>query len=156
MGLKFRSSRRSIKIAPGVRVNLGKKGLSSLSVGDRGTMLGATANLNLQTGKAKVTYSVKDIGSVQVTPNSPTISNQKLSAIAKDAAPVLPVTPVVEIVADENNLKWYQHTWLIVLLMIFLPPVSIPVMWLGQWSKPYKAMGTGCALLWCLCLLPLS
>lgn len=37
MGFKFRKSfRRSFKIAPGVRVNVGKKGLSSISLGKKG------------------------------------------------------------------------------------------------------------------------
>ena len=39
MGLRFR---KSIKIAPGVRINISKKGLSSLSVGRPG----ATVNIN--------------------------------------------------------------------------------------------------------------
>ena len=38
MGFRFR---KSIKIAPGVRINLTKKGLSSVSVGKRG----ATVNV---------------------------------------------------------------------------------------------------------------
>jgi len=39
MGLKFR---KSIKLFPGVRLNLGKKGIASLSIGKKG----ATVNIN--------------------------------------------------------------------------------------------------------------
>lgn len=39
MGFKFR---KSIKLLPGVKLNLGKKGISSVSIGKRG----ATVNIN--------------------------------------------------------------------------------------------------------------
>lgn len=59
MGFNFR---KSIKIAPGVRVNIGKKGVSSVSVGRRGASVnvgrkGARANVGIPgTG---LSYSTK-------------------------------------------------------------------------------------------------
>jgi hypothetical protein len=44
MGFRFR---RSIRIAPGLRVNIGKRGISSMSLGKRG----ATLNVGKSVGR---------------------------------------------------------------------------------------------------------
>ncbi|WP_435889813.1 DUF4236 domain-containing protein [Acinetobacter baumannii] len=60
MGLNFR---KSIKIAPGIRVNISKKGLSSVSVGGKGarvnvskkgtrTTVGANSNMRCDSFKS--------------------------------------------------------------------------------------------------------
>ncbi|MEA5419122.1 DUF4236 domain-containing protein [Spirulina sp. CCNP1310] len=71
MGWKFRS-KRSIKILPGVRLNFGKKGVSSVSIGSRGKALGATTNINFKTGKTKQTYSIRGVGSIESTSDKTT------------------------------------------------------------------------------------
>lgn len=144
MGFKFRPSRRSIKIAPGVRVNTSSKGLSSVSVGGHKNGLGATANLNLNTGKSKTTASIAGLGSVE--------SETGLASRKSD----LEVLPDLEQAKINCDRSWYQQTWLIILLMVFVPPVSIPLIWLSQWSSSRKAIATGSTLVWLACLIPLA
>jgi len=54
MGFKFR---KSIKIIPGVKLNVGKKGISSISVGKKG----ATLNIN-KDGKTTGTVGIPGTG----------------------------------------------------------------------------------------------
>ena len=54
MGFRFR---KSFRIAPGIRVNISKKGLSSLSIGGRG----ATVNVKAD-GESRVTVGIPGTG----------------------------------------------------------------------------------------------
>lgn len=54
MGFNFR---KSIKIAPGVKLNIGKKGISSVSVGKQGARVTKDKN-----GNTKVTIGIPGTG----------------------------------------------------------------------------------------------
>lgn len=75
MGFRFR---RSIKILPGVRVNIGKKGVSSVSVGKKGATIttGKTGtHLNVGMPGTGISYRTK-INGASVQPKS-TVSSSK-------------------------------------------------------------------------------
>ncbi|NEO87284.1 MAG: DUF4236 domain-containing protein [Spirulina sp. SIO3F2] len=61
MGWKFRHSRRSIKVLPGIRVNVSPKGISSISVGRRKGWFRLTVNLGKR--GIRVTHRIRGIGS---------------------------------------------------------------------------------------------
>ena len=74
MGFNFR---KSFKILPGVRVNIGKKGISSVSIGPKGTSLsigrkGAYINKSIGGG---LTYR-HELGGDEATDRPPTIDRK--------------------------------------------------------------------------------
>lgn len=67
MGFKFRKSRRSIKILPGVRLNTGKKGITSVSIGGRGKFFSST--MNISNKGVKNSFTINGIGTFTSTPD---------------------------------------------------------------------------------------
>lgn len=61
MGWNFRPSQRRIKILPGVRLNIGKKGISSVSISG-GKWLRVSVNLSRR--GIRFTHGLKGVGSV--------------------------------------------------------------------------------------------
>lgn len=66
MGFKFRKSRRSIKILPGIRLNTGKKGITSVSIGSQGKYFSSTLNINNK--GVKNSFTINGIGTFTSTP----------------------------------------------------------------------------------------
>lgn len=127
MGFKFRRSRRSIKVFPGVRINTGKKGINSVSIGGRGKIFGATTNIKLKTGKTKSTYSLKGVGSVVHTPSSSSNSTlKKKSAALPEPKPGNESSIKVNQIISPQR-AWYQNTAVVALSAIFFPPIGIPL-----------------------------
>lgn len=150
MGWKFRKSKRSIKILPGVRLNTGKNGINSVSVGGRGKLFGATTNINLKTGKTKSTYSVRGVGSFEHKP-----STAQRSSSSPSQSPIQPKSSGYYSYLTKPALKaWYQKNWVICTANLFFPPVGILAIWLSDWSIFWKCFGTAASLLWLLLLIP--
>jgi hypothetical protein len=67
VGFKFRKSRRSIKILPGVRLNTGKKGITSVSIGGRGKLFSSTTNISSK--GVKNSFTINGVGTFTSTPD---------------------------------------------------------------------------------------
>ena len=147
MGFKFRKSRRSGKILPGVRLNVGKKGINSVSIGGRGQRFGATTNVNLKTGKTKATYNIKGVGSFEHKPTPPKTNTRSKSVSKPTPQPPRDKAPRNrEYSAD--SLRWYQQDWFAILSILVFPPLGIAAIWFGRWSKPWKITSTVFAVFW--------
>lgn len=124
MGLRFR---RSIKIAPGVKLNLNKKSVG-VTVGTRG----AHYTIN---SKGKKTASVGIPGTgLSYTSTSGGSSSKSYSHTGSNTQKTAPNNQ-----NDSDGQKWYQKTsWIIALLFLFFP-VGLFLMWkYTNWNKYVK------------------
>ena len=151
MGWKFRKSRRSIKVLPGIRLNTGKNGINSVSLGRRGKLFGATTNINLKTGKTKSTYSVRGIGSFE---HKPSRAQPSSSSPSQPSVQPKPSSGYYSYLTKSVPNAWYQKNWVICTANLFFPPVGILAIWLSDWSVFWKCFGTGASLVWLLLLIP--
>lgn len=113
MGFNFR---KSIKIMPGLTLNLGKKS-SSISIGPRGAKL----NINSK-GKKRLTTSIPGTG-LSYTQNIGSNTSRKKSKI-KDIPTYIDEVPPTTISTKPIKEKWYFNTWMFVLFLligIFIP-----------------------------------
>lgn len=154
MGFRFR---KSFKILPGVRINLGKKGITSVTVGKRGASVnfgkrGTNANIGIPgTG---LSYSQRL--------DKPTSSNSKVSQCPfcghnmrkqwdncpKCGEALLPDLNFsnnqqndisLENNDDSTKTRFYQKTWFIILMLLFFAPIGIVLMYkYASWSKNTK------------------
>lgn len=60
---------------------------------------------------------------------------------------VLPVEQASKV--SQTTTKWYQQTWVIILLIILMPILGVPLIWLSRWPKQVKigASAAGACLL---------
>lgn len=113
MGFNFR---KSIKIMPGLTLNLGKKS-SSISIGPRGAKL----NINSK-GKKRLTTSIPGTG-LSYTQNIGSNTSRKKSKI-EDIPTYIDEIPPTTISSKPIKEKWYFNTWMFVLFLligIFIP-----------------------------------
>ena len=113
MGFNFR---KSIKIMPGLTLNLGKKS-SSISIGPRGAKL----NINSK-GKKRLTTSIPGTG-LSYTQNIGSYTSRKKSKI-EDIPTYLDEIAPTTISTKPIKEKWYFNTWMFVLFLligIFIP-----------------------------------
>ena len=113
MGFNFR---KSIKIMPGLTLNLGKKS-SSISIGPRGAKL----NINSK-GKKRLTTSIPGTG-LSYTQNIGSNTSRKKSKI-EDIPTYIDEVPPTTISTKPIKEKWYFNTWMFVLFLligIFIP-----------------------------------
>lgn len=55
----------------------------------------------------------------------------------------------------KEKSKWYQQTWLVILLLVFIPLIGIPLVWVSPWSKRNKWTATAISGIWlCFLLFP--
>ncbi|MGA6135863.1 DUF4236 domain-containing protein [Acinetobacter dispersus] len=100
MGFNFR---KSLKIAPGVRLNITKKGISSVSLGGKGARVnlgkkGTRTTVGLPgTGLSYSSYSPKQVKKEPVR-NAPTNSSMlmNMSPVGTQVPPPLPFMPKIE------------------------------------------------------------
>lgn len=112
MGFNFR---KSIKIMPGLTLNLGKKS-SSISIGPRGAKL----NINSK-GKKRLTTSIPGTG-LSYTQNIGSNTSRKKSK--EDIPTYIDEIPPTTISTKPIKEKWYFNTWMFVLFLligIFIP-----------------------------------
>ena len=131
MGLRFR---KSIKIAPGLKVNLNKNSISA-TVGTKGAHY--TVNSN---GKRTASVGIPGTG-IYYTKSS---GNQKSqTATNNDAGNSYNYSQSGGLEPNNNrdNKKWYQKTgWIIAWLILFFP-VGLFLMWkYADWKKPVKGI----------------
>lgn len=127
MGLRFR---KSIKIAPGVRLNINKN-----SVGLSAGVKGAHVSVN---SKGRVTRSVgiPGTGISYVETNNLNKSKNKSTAQADRL-------PNSEYTAPEIKEPFYKKSWFSILFLILFFPVGLFTMWkYTKWSKPIKIIIT--------------
>lgn len=124
MGLRFR---KSIKIAPGVKLNLNKKS-SSITFGGKGIHHTISS-----TGKKTTTVGVPGTG----ISYSKTSGGGHKTALPKDTIPnnshVNNTSP-----SDNNGKKWHEKTGWIIFFLIFFFPVGLFLMWKSNWKKTPK------------------
>ena len=135
MGLRFR---KSIKIAPGVKINLNKK---STSVTFSGKGVHYTAS---STGKKTASVGIPGTG-ISYTKTTGQSSKQKKTS--EGGSQPMPTAPQSNF-QDPDHKKWYQKTgWIIALLILFFP-VGLFLMWkYTNWKKPVKGIITALILI---------
>jgi hypothetical protein len=104
MGFRFR---KSIKIFPGLKINISKKGVSSVSVGGHG------ATLNVGKNGVKTTVGIPGTG-ISYSENISTSHNDH-EAIAEPVS-----TPVEHSVESASTGVEHFKTWLIIGLVIVI------------------------------------
>ena len=136
MGLRFR---KSVKIAPGVKINFNKKS-SSVTFGGKG--IHYTVN-----SKGKKTASVGIPGTgISYTQSSRGGSGSKSHKNTKGGEQA--TMPQNNFQGSDPNKKWYQKTGWIIALLIFFFPVGLFLMWkYTNWKKPVKGIVTAFILL---------
>lgn len=135
MGLRFR---KSIKIAPGVKINLNKKS-TSVTFGGKGVHYTASS-----TGKKTASVGVPGTG-ISYTKTTGQSSKQKKTS--EGGSQPMPTAPQSNF-QDPDHKKWYQKTgWIIALLILFFP-VGLFLMWkYTNWKKPVKGIITALILI---------
>lgn len=124
MGLRIR---KSIKIAPGVKLNLNKKS-TSVTFGGKGFHHTVSS-----TGRKTTTVGVPGTG----------ISYSKTSGgkTSKPSVPDMPQNSTSSFEPPQQNKdgkKWYEKTgWIIFFLIVFFP-VGLFLMWKSKWKMPPK------------------
>ena len=126
MGLRFR---KSIKIAPGVKINLNKKS-TSVTFGGKGVHYTASS-----TGKKTASVGIPGTG-ISYTQTTGQSSKQKKTN--KGGSQPMPTAPQANF-QDPDHKKWYQKTgWIIALFL----------MWkYTNWKKPIKGIITALILI---------
>ena len=147
MGVRFR---KSFKIAPGVKLNVGKKS-SSVTFGGKG--LHYTIN-----SKGKRTASVGIPGSgIYYTKTNSKSTKSKNRELTNTYAPYTGKSSSEP--PQNQKEKWYQKTGWIIFFLIIFPPLGIVLMWLfkkGIWNNRLKTILTAVSLLWFIIALLLS
>ena len=138
MGLRFR---KSIKIAPGVKINLNKKS-TSVTFGGKGAHYTASS-----TGKKTASVGIPGTG-ISYTKTTGQSSKQKKTS--EGGSQPMPTAPQSNF-QDPDHKKWYQKTgWIIALLILFFP-VGLFLMWkYTNWKKPVKGIITALILIFAL------
>lgn len=135
MGLRFR---KSIKIAPGVKINLNTKS-TSVTFGGKGVHYTASS-----TGKKTASVGIPGTG-ISYTQTTGQSNRQKKTN--KGGSQPMPTAPQANF-QDPDHKKWYQKTgWIIALLILFFP-VGLFLMWkYTNWKKPVKGIITALILI---------
>ena len=136
MGLRFR---KSVKIAPGVKINFNKKS-SSVTFGGKGVHY--TVN-----SKGKKTASVGIPGTgISYTQSYGGDSGSKSHKSTKGGGQA--TMPQNNFQGSDPDKKWYQKIGWIIALLIFFFPVGLFLMWkYTNWKKPVKGIITAFVLL---------
>lgn len=124
MGLRFR---KSVKIAPGIKLNLNKKS-TSVTFGGKGFHHTISS-----TGKKTTTVGVPGTG----ISYSKTSGGVHRTTSSKDT---IPNNPHVNNTSPSNNngKKWHEKTGWIIFFLIFFFPVGLFLMWKSNWKKTPK------------------
>lgn len=132
MGLRFR---KSIKIAPGVKINLNKKSVSA-TVGTKGAHYTVNSKGKRTTSVGipgtGISYTQTSGGGSKTTPKkADTSTNSYTYSQPNNTGP------------NNNDKKWYQKTgWIIAWLILFFP-VGLFLMWkYSDWKKTIKMIIT--------------
>lgn len=119
MGLRFR---KSIKIAPGVKLNLNKKS-TSVTFGTKGAHY--TVN---SSGRKTASVGIPGTG----------ISYSQSSNSGKKRPSSVHTTGNSSYNTNPGGKKWYEKTGWIIFFLIFFFPVGLFLMWKSNWKMPAK------------------
>ncbi len=133
MGFRFR---KSIKVAPGVKVNLNKKSIGA-TVGTKG----AHYTVNSK-GKKTTTVGVPGTG-FSYTSSSGSSKKRKKGSSSSGSRNINNTSSNGEHPSNNNKKKWYQKTgWIIFWLIVFFP-VGLFLVWrYAKWNKIIKIIIT--------------
>ena len=134
MGMRFR---KSIKVAPGVKVNLNKNSVS-VTAGVKGAHHTISSNGNR-------TSSVGIPGTGISYTKTTRKKTERSYADDFGAEPIIP--PAQEPQGDKSpqppKKKWYQTNFFVIFMLIFFFPVGLYLMWrYTNWKKPIKFLVT--------------
>jgi len=134
MGLRFR---RSIKIAPGIRLNLNKKS-AGLTIGPRG----AKYTLNTR-GQKRMTVGLPGTGRSYTASPRRTSSKPKTVSLAGPQPAPQRISSVQDSGAANEaavpSRHWYQQSWGIILLLVLFFPIGLVLIWTSSpWSLRTK------------------
>lgn len=133
MGFKFR---KSIKIAPGIKLNFSKKS-TGITFGGKGVKY--TINSK---GKRTKSFGIPGTGLYYTTTNDGN-KKKKKGKTTKATANEIYINTEKEADKTMNNKKWYQKSWGIILMIILFFPVGIFLMWkYSNWNKIIKIIIT--------------
>ena len=132
MGLRFK---KSIKIAPGVKLNLNKNS-TSMTFGARGAHYTVNSKGNKTASIGIPGTGISYVQSTKSSTHSQQPKNQPISS--QYSAPN----------HNGDDEKWYQKTgWIIALLILFFP-AGLFLMWkYSNWKKPIKCTITALILI---------
>lgn len=123
MGFRMR---KSIKIAPGVKVNLNKKS-ASVTFGGKGLhhTISSTGKKTTTVGVpgTGISYS-KTSGGNQKAASAPSSSQHNSASFSNSP--------------QQNNKKWYEKAGWIIFFLIFFFPIGLFLMWKSNWKKVPK------------------
>lgn len=131
MGLRFR---KSIKIAPGVKLNLNKKS-ASITLGGKGVHHTIST-----TGKKTTSVGIPGTGIYYTESSGGKKSNAGKNTNVKGSCNYSE-SGGFDPNDNKNNKKWYQKTgWIIAWLILFFP-IGLFLMWkYANWKKPVKGI----------------
>lgn len=138
MGFRFR---KSIKLAPGVRINLTKQGVSSVSVGKRGAMVnvgkkGTRGTVGISgSGLSYSSYKPHN----KATPRTQRIAQQKLTQHSNPASTLLPSPSLQGMNATQRPVS------ILLVIGIFLFPIIFSWFTLKQ---GYSTVSRVISMLW--------
>lgn len=138
MGLRFR---KSIKIAPGVKVNFNKKS-TSITFGDKGIHHTISS-----TGKKTTSAGIPGSGIYY------TKTSQNTTTKNENHNPSLHQTSNGK--HPKESTKWYKKTGWIIFFLIFLAPLGIFLMWKYKktWKQNLKVVMSVCFAIWFIFLV---
>lgn len=143
MGFRFR---RSIKIAPGIRLNVNKKS-TGLTIGPGG----AKYTLNTR-GRKRMMVGLPGTGL------SYTAASSRRNSSTPKTIPFVPPSPASQLSSSAQDSeapnravaparRWYQQSWGIILLLVLFFPIGLVLMWTSSsWSLRTKRAVTGAFL----------
>lgn len=131
MGLRFR---KSVKVAPGVKINLNKNSVSA-TVGTKG----AHYTVNSK-GKKTASVGIPGTGISYVETIDSGKKKSKKSSTSTNAS-MNQTTASPKAPKKNDGKKWYQKTGWIIFWLIFFFPVGLFLMWkYSSWKKPVKGI----------------
>ena len=65
-------------------------------------------------------------------------------------APVQPAGKNITLSSKKNESKWYQKSWLIILLLVLFPFIGVPLIWTSRWPKKNKIVASTVGGIWLL------
>ncbi len=122
-------SRKSIKLAPGVKLNLNKKSVS-MTIGNKYAHV-------TKSSTGRTTTSIKPVKGLSYTYTQTTGKSNKPSSSSPKTQTSIPINTNSTTI-KENNIEKKKNNWLLWILLTFLSPIGIVYMWITKKDFPSK------------------
>lgn len=122
-------SRKSIKLAPGVKLNLNKKS-ASMTIGNKYAHV-------TKSSTGRTTTSIKPVKGLSYTYTQTTGKSNKPSSSSPKTQTSIPINTNSTTI-KENNIEKKKNNWLLWILLTFLSPIGIVYMWITKKDFPSK------------------